>query len=75
MVLPLLVVGVGVVAASNSSEVRIGGLPGIWWSPVEHGVAGWPSLLAAGLSSLAIGAAVATRSVRLRHNNYICFLR
>lgn len=41
---------------------KIGGLPGIWWSPLEHGVSGWSSLLAAGLSSLAIGAAVVSRA-------------
>jgi len=35
----------------------LAGLPGVWW-PGSHVISSWSSLLAAGLSSVAIGAAV-----------------
>ena len=79
----LLLMGVAVALGSNSSREdrgedeaedvsKIGGIPSIWWSPIQHG-ATLPSLLAAGLSSLAIGAAVVSRSpneAEARHDEF-----
>jgi len=81
--IPVFTMLLAVVLASNSSREdrgedpeddlsKIGGLPTVWWSPIQHG-ATLPSLLAAGLSSLAIGAAVVSRSpneAEARHDSF-----